>query len=313
MEKSEKKSKPTRTRPGKEERKASKARVPNESMDMGVHLSHPKFRTDAPQVLDFAAQKHGVTRFLSLTSNLTMLPKSLNLCRSYPSVRCTIGVSPRFAQEWEGKTTLTSMKQWVQKHPQVIRAVGEIGLDYTILSHVSLEEQMACFESQIKFAIDNKLPLVIHERDAHHDMLDILDQYTEKSPRVLIRGFCGTKMELEAYTSRGFYISVNGMITHTDSRGDTRGETLRSIIHLVPLRHLMVESNSPFAIPYVSSDLLTNPSRNEPCTLPLIMETTWKAYNAGGKEANPDTFTPLEYSAFTANLNANSRAFLSIV
>ena len=121
-------------------------------------------------------------------------------------------------------------------------AVGECGLDYN-RNFSSKEDQLAAFSAQVKIAVDLKLPLFVHEREAHADLLMVLDrpEFKDYLPPVVIHCFTGTAEESKAYLDRGFFIGFTGTICKQE-----RGRPLRQLLPTVPLDRIMLETDAPF-------------------------------------------------------------------
>ena len=279
--------------------KKAKAVPPLTYVDAGVNLHHPKFSKDLNQVISFA-QERGVQYLVMINKELKTIHRTINMCKDNRSLICTVGIHPNQAKFWDEKRDLPNMKSLLQKNWQVIKAVGECGLDYSRMIS-SQEKQLSCFEAQVKLACAEKVPLYIHERDAHHDLVEVLTKYQDQLPRVLIHSFTGNDKQLDQYIKMGFYIGLSGLIT---TQG---GEHLKKLIPLIPLDKMVVESNSPFMVPYGVSDLLVHNRRNEPCTIPYIVRSIREAYNS--VQIPSKTITALDLSEI---LWKNSISFFAI-
>jgi len=157
----------------------------------------------------------------------------------------TVGIHPHDSKTWSD-TTLEEMKELLQ-HPLAV-AVGECGLDYN-RNFSSREDQIRAFREQVKLAIELKKPLFIHEREAHADLIRVLDEVKEDSgssgelllPTIVVHCFTGTKEEAFEYIQRGYYIGFTGTICKKE-----RGAPLRDILPSIPLERIMVETDAPF-------------------------------------------------------------------
>ncbi|CAG2063507.1 unnamed protein product, partial [Timema podura] len=140
----------------------------------------------------------------------------------------------------------------------------------------------------IQLACELHKPLLVHERDSHEDLLEILDKYKDQLPLVVIHCFTGTAEEAQRYLDKGMYIGLTGYLCKDKS--DTG---VRKLLEdgVIPLERLLVETDSPFMYPNTKAsklpqhvkDGLTKRSlmfltrycsfqRNEPCSLPTIVE-----------------------------------------
>ena len=152
----------------------------------------------------------------------------------------TAGVHPHDAKNCTPKT-IQALEALVKKKPVV--AVGECGLDFNRdFSPRPVQEKW--FEAQIELACKVKMPLFLHERDAHQRFLEILKPYEGQYKRAVVHCFTGSIYEAKRYLDMGLYIGITGWIC--DER---RGKHLREIVKQIPLDHLMLETDAPFLAP----------------------------------------------------------------
>jgi TatD DNase family protein len=214
----------------------------------------------------------------------------------------------------------------------LFRCIGECGLDCCRLpddpkgnGFPSLEQQLPWFEAQVRIAVDLQKPLFLHERKAHVAFLNVLDTYmgetistttkttkTTKTttkldikkrllPPCLVHAFTGTRDELLAYRKRDYYIGITG----SEVAKDMNHELRRSIVELVPLDRLMIETDSPYMgfkgcrcgekkFTTINEKSYTNKRKdkypNVPSSLPMIAKIVAKMYNVTVEEiANKTT------------------------
>jgi TatD DNase family protein len=162
-----------------------------------------------------------------------------------PNLYVTVGVHPHDAKTWN-QDSLQAMTEMLQ-HPLAI-AVGECGLDYN-RNFSSKSDQLHAFREQVQLACGLKLPLFIHEREAHADLIQVLDEVEELNntnessslPPIVIHCFTGSEEEALTYIERGFFLGFTGTICKKD-----RGAPLRELLPKLPLEKLMVETDAPF-------------------------------------------------------------------
>ena len=123
-------------------------------------------------------------------------------------------------------------------NPKIV-GIGEIGLDYHYRKDLR-QEQIKLLETQLALASKYHLPVVIHCREAHQDVLNSLKKYQVTG---VIHSFSGTLEEAKAYLDLGFYLGVNGIITFKNA-------DLASIIKEIPLERLLLETDSPYLTPH---------------------------------------------------------------
>lgn len=183
-----------------------------------------------------------------------------------------VGVHPCKVNECN-ETTLSLIKQKIQ-NPNAV-AVGEIGLDYYDMQ-VDKETQKKWFIEQLNLACELQLPLYLHERNAFHDFITILDKYKGRLPPILIHCFTGRKRELTEYIARGYYISVS---TYVCKDGHS---SFKKFIGMIPLDRLMIETDSPHLKPSNAPETPTG--HNEPVNLKYLIEEMAKIYKISVKE-----------------------------
>jgi len=236
----------------------------NKLIDIGVNLTGKSFNKDRSQVIE-RAQLAGVALMGVTGTNLQHSDAAIELCEQYPGVLfSTAGVHPHHADEWDVKTAqeIHSMAQM-----KCVKAVGECGLDYN-RNFSDPKMQRHCFEAQLELAADLKLPVFLHQRDAHDDFLKILKRWRDQLSGGVAHCFTGTAEEAKAYLELDLMIGVTGWLC--DER---RGQALQQALREIPLERLMIETDAPYLLPRdlpkaISSGLQER--RNEPLVLPHV-------------------------------------------
>ncbi|KAJ8910788.1 hypothetical protein NQ315_015129 [Exocentrus adspersus] len=253
-------------------------------IDVGANLTNKKYSRDLDSVI-LRAKDSGVQKIMVTGTSLKASKEALRLTRIYPNtLYSTAGIHPHDAksytdESWEELQRLAENIECV--------AIGECGLDYN-RNFSEPEDQRMVFKKHIKLAIELKKPLFVHERDAHEDLLQILDEFKGKLPPILVHCFTGSFEHALAYLDKGFYIGLTGYLCKDKS--DTG---VRKLLEngSMPLDRLVVETDAPFMYPNTRAsklpthvkDGLTERSmmflhryctfqRNEPCSLPAIVE-----------------------------------------
>ncbi len=236
----------------------------NNLIDIGVNLTGKSFQKDIPQVIERATEA-GVSQMGVTGTNLQHSDAAIELCEKWPGVLfSTAGVHPHHAKEWTNKTALE-----IHNMAQIdsVRAVGECGLDYN-RNFSTPEDQRFCFEAQLELAADLKLPVFLHQRDAHDDFLAILARWRDQLKAGVVHCFTGTVEEAKAYLELDLSIGVTGWLC--DER---RGQSLQQAVKQIPLSQLMLETDAPYLLPRdlpgEISDKLQE-RRNEPMVLPHV-------------------------------------------
>jgi TatD DNase family protein len=146
-----------------------------------------------------------------------------------------------------------------------VKAIGECGLDYK-RNYSSKIDQIYCFKKHLDLACEINMPMFLHERDAHQDFLILLKEYINKIEDVVVHCFTGDKQSLKKYLDLDCYIGITGWITDPK-----RGYHLHDIIKYIPSNKLMIETDSPYLMPYNFD--IKNKKYNEPSNLIYILET----------------------------------------
>ncbi|GFY71469.1 hypothetical protein TNIN_489521 [Trichonephila inaurata madagascariensis] len=252
--------------------------------DVCANLTNKKFARDVDGVIQ-RAQNAGVKKVIVSGTNIQSSKEALRLTRIFPDyVYCAAGIHPNEAKIWDEEVE-SSLRE-ILSNPECV-AVGQCGLDYT-KKFSEPAEQKEVLSKQLNIASELKMPILICERDAHDDLVEILKNNIHNLPEIVIHSFCGKISELETYLSFGCYIGLTGSIWKDKSE-----DGLKKILEdqMVPLDRLLLESDSPYMYPntrasHISASIketLTDKSlsflhryctfqRNEPCSLPVTIE-----------------------------------------
>ena len=128
----------------------------------------------------------------------------------------------------------------MSQNPKV-KAIGEIGLDYYWEENPEREVQKKAFRMQMELAKELNLPVVIHDRDAHKDTLDILKEYPEV--KGVVHCFSGSVEFAKECLKLGYYIGVTGVVTFKNAK------VIKEVVKEVPLERLLVETDCPYMAP----------------------------------------------------------------
>lgn len=253
-------------------------------VDVGANLTNKKYGRDLDSVIQ-RAKDAGVQKIMVTGASIRSSKEALRLTRIYPgTLYSTAGVHPHDAKSWEEPDTLQELES-IANNPECV-AIGECGLDYS-RDFSEPETQRSVFRKQIELACQLNKPLVVHERAAQRDVLEILNRYPNLPP-VLIHSFVGTAEEAKVYLEHGFYLGITGYLCK-----DKSDSGVRQLLEegLAPLDKILLETDAPFNYPNTRAsklpphvkEALTERSmtflhryctfqRNEPCALPAIVE-----------------------------------------
>ncbi len=207
-------------------------------VDSHAHIDTSRFDADRAAVLQ-AAINGGVTRIVDPGCDLASSRAALALAKSYPGVVfAAIGVHPH-----EATTYNDEVEQGLRAllHEPEVVAVGEFGLDYfRMLS--PREVQRAVFVRHLQLAREYHLPCIIHVRDSHDDVIELLRAHGQ-GLRGVFHCFSGTVAQAEeCLTFPGFMLSFAGPLTR-------EGNALPDVARMVPADRMLVETDSPYLVP----------------------------------------------------------------
>ena len=185
------------------------------------------------------AQENDVEKIVSISSDIPSTETTILLAQQYDYIFATTGVHPHSADQM-CEEVLNGIDRYAS-HERVV-AIGETGLDYFYMSSEK-EVQINSFTDQIKISNKHGLPIIIHVRDAHEDMLRILKQENLADPPGVIHCYTGDYETAVKYLDLGFYISFSGIVTFKKS------EELREAAKHIPADKILIETDSPYLAP----------------------------------------------------------------
>jgi len=235
-----------------------------------AHLDYPDFAEDFDDVLR-RAEEAAVTRIITIGTSVESSRRAVDLAEKYPNIFAVIGVHPTYVEE-SGEDVITPLRE-LAKSSRVV-AIGETGLDYHSLPSVELskerkttqvfvkalqtstDEQMeaeihdgaykskqaSLFEQQLDLAAELGLNVVIHQRDAWDDTLEIIRPYSGKL-RGVFHCFGGTREQADEVLALGHLVSFTGIVTFKN------GTSVREVAAQLPLGDFMVETDCPYLAP----------------------------------------------------------------
>jgi TatD DNase family protein len=194
----------------------------------------------AEQALD-QARAVGVDVVINIGDDASDNRPGIELTERIPGLRTTIGRHPHSAEEPITTAERHELRRQAS-HPSVV-AVGEIGLDYhfTDYHRAPKRTQARVFREMLGLAQEVEKPVVLHTRDAFPDLLAILDEFP--GLQGVLHCFSGDDAIAAEALARGFYISFAGTVTYPTAHG------VISAASMIPLDHMLVETDSPFLPP----------------------------------------------------------------
>ena len=231
-------------------------------IDIACNFTHQAFDKNLQKVIEDSV-KAGIEKFVVTCSSLKDLERIKEIKSRYKeSIFFTAGIHPHCAKEIHQIEHSKIKEEILKLKPN---AIGETGLDFN-RNFSSPSDQLASFILHLETATDAKLPLYLHQRDAHDDFLGVLKELHASDNNFVVHCFTGNKKELTDYLDMGGYIGITGWIC--DYR---RNQDLSEAIRYIPLDKLMVETDCPYLLP---KNLSPKPKKNlnYPYHLPHIVK-----------------------------------------
>jgi TatD DNase family protein len=227
-------------------------------IDSHAHIQGKEYAGEVETVIA-RAREAGIDKIIAVggAGEMSSNHDAVALASLYDDVYATVGMHPHDAKD-VGPEELKSLRE-LTIHPKVI-AVGETGLDY-YYSHSPHDVQRRVFMDFINLARQAGLPLIVHERDAAQDAAQLLRSEGTGDLRGVIHCFTGNYEAACAYLDLGFYLSLTGIITFKNA------EPLRDVVRQVPLKKILIETDSPYLTPVPHRG-----KRNEPAYVRLVAE-----------------------------------------
>lgn len=220
--------------------------------DSHAHLDDKRYETDIDEILsEMHRQKiHALIPGVDVAG----ISPVLKLVTAWDHLYMAVGIHP---SEIEQAGRFDELEAHLS-HPRVV-AIGEIGLDYYWVKD-NKSEQQDLFIKQLRLAKKFKLPVIIHNREAHDDVFRILNEEEMFETGVIMHAFSGSAEMAKEYVKLGAYISLAGPVTFKNAR------VPKEVAKVVPLEHLLVETDAPYLTPHPHRG-----KRNDPRLLHLII------------------------------------------
>jgi TatD DNase family protein len=207
-------------------------------IDTHTHLYLPEFDTDRDEVINRAIE-NGISKMLLPNIDIQSVDPMLSLVDRYPGI-CypMIGLHPTsvsgdYVSQLEKLEKIFISNRFV--------AIGEIGIDL-YWDKTFLNEQMITFRRQISFAAENKLPVVIHSRDAFPEVFSVLNEFKGVELKGVFHAFTGNINDARKAIESGFKLGIGGIVTF-------RNSGLDKIVKEIGPEHLILETDSPYLTP----------------------------------------------------------------
>ncbi|MEI2666394.1 TatD family hydrolase [Rossellomorea sp. LJF3] len=224
--------------------------------DTHVHLNAEQFDEDLEEVLS-RAREAGVEKMVVVGFDRPTINRAMELIGQYDFLYAAIGWHPVDAIDMNDEDLA-----WIEElsqHPKVV-AIGEMGLDYH-WDKSPKDVQKEVFRKQIQLAKKVKLPIVIHNREATQDIVDILREEGAEEVGGIMHCFSGSPEIAQECVEMNFYISLGGPVTFKNAKKP------KDVAKEIPLEKLLIETDCPYLAPHPYRG-----KRNEPAYVKLVAE-----------------------------------------
>ena len=237
-------------------------------IDTHTHLYLEQFKEDIDKVIS-RAKENGISKFIFPAIDSSHFQKMHNLKNKYPeNIYLMTGLHPTDVKE-NYKEELDFVTKTLKNHNYV--AIGEIGIDL-YWDKSFLKQQQEAFRFQIRLAIKNDLPIVIHCREAFDEIFEILNQENCDTLRGVFHCFTGDLNQAKKAISLGFLLGIGGVVTFKNGGID-------QFLNQIDLKHIVLETDSPYLapVPYRGK-------RNESSYVIYVLEKLSELYKIPKKE-----------------------------
>jgi TatD DNase family protein len=217
-------------------------------IDTHAHLDSGQFAADMEAVVARAGAA-GIRHILTIGCDLASSRASVAIASEHPTIYAAVGIHPHDAGEAD--TAGIAELRRLAAEPKVV-AVGEIGLDF-YRDRSPREVQRQAFRAQIRLARELGLPVIVHDREAHAEVLQILREERASEVGGVLHCFSGDLAMARACIELGFYISFPGTLTYP------KNEAAREVVRGIPVDQILVETDCPYLAPQAHRG-----KRNEP-------------------------------------------------
>jgi TatD DNase family protein len=243
-------------------------------IDTHSHIYSEDFDTDRSETVQ-RAKEAGVQHIILPNCDSSTLAPMLALEAEYPSYcHAAIGLHPTSVKE-DYLDELALVKSELNRRSFI--AVGEIGIDL-YWDKTFLNEQVKAFQLQLDWALEYKLPVIIHVRNSYRETMNALTSYKNKGLTGVFHSFTGTIEEAqEIIAFGGFKLGINGIVTFKNSG-------LASVVEQIALEHILLETDSPYLTPAPHRG-----KRNESAYVSLVCKKLAEVYNCSTEQIDSQT------------------------
>lgn len=262
-----------------------------------AHYDDEKFDEDRAELLS-SMQENGIGRIINVSANLESLENTRKLMEAYPFIYGAFGLHPDEVGDLN-EDVMARMLELCRMEKAV--AVGEIGLDY-YWDKENHEKQEYWFRRQIALAREEKLPMIIHSREAAADTLRVMKE--EKSEEIggVIHCFSYSVEMAEEYLKMGFYLGIGGVVTFKNAK------KIKEVVQMAPMERILLETDSPYLapVPYRGK-------RNSSLYLPYVVQEIAELKGISEEEVIETTEKKCGQTVSSRGIGSDTRGVSSVL
>ncbi|MCY6959202.1 TatD family hydrolase [Clostridium brassicae] len=205
--------------------------------DSHAHYDDESFNEDRESVIK-ELMKNGIVGVLNCGASAKGMRDSVKLAEKYDIFYAAVGIHPENAYEFTDEV-IDEIKKFAKEDK--VKAIGEIGLDYYWEENPPKDVQKKAFRKQMEIAKELNLPVIIHDREAHKDTLEIMKEFPEV--KGVVHCFSGSVEFARECLRLGYYIGFTGVVTFKNAR------KILEVAGEVPLDRILVETDCPYMAP----------------------------------------------------------------
>ena len=240
--------------------------------DSHAHYNAEQFDEDRDSVIE-EIKEYGVIGVMNCGTDVQSSKDTIALCEKHDIFYGAVGIHPTDAFNVDDKM-MDEIRE-LAKHDK-IKAIGEIGLDYYWEDNPSREEQKEVFRKHLKLAEELSLPVIIHDRDAHGDTLEIMKEFP--NVKGVVHSFSGSVEMARECVKLGYYIGITGVITFKNAR------KLLEVCEDIDLSKILVETDAPYMAPVPMRG-----KRNQSSYIEYVMDKIAEIKGISGEEVSKAT------------------------
>ena len=253
-------------------------------IDSHAHLNDERFDDDREQIIK-VLKENGVELVLNPGYDLESSKVSVSMAKQYSMIYAAVGTHPHDSKDMDEKTL--DIYKALALEDKVI-AIGEIGLDYHY-DNSPRDIQKKWFREQIRLAKALDMPYIVHDREAHEDIFNIMKEELYSGARGILHCYSGSVEMAREFIKMGFMISLGGPVTFKNAK------VAKKVALEIPLEHLLIETDSPYMTPEPNRG-----KRNEPSYVKYVAEEIARIKN-------------IEYSHVVEKTNSNFKKLFGLV